>query len=173
MSSVVQSKAQCLPFVTAAWINYSLCACFERYNLHICVHLFTTDLKAALDNHMPSIVEKINLQALIPYLISHGLLTEHERQLLRNSYLTECQRKQELISIIQSKGPEGCRMFLEAVSQEPEHLGHREIVTILSAPDNASVAPITGRRVDIVHSCKQCYNHNYENGSKSLYGSLA
>ena len=108
------------------------------------VYLITTDLKATLDNHMPSVLEKINLQALIPYLISHGLLTEHERQLLRNNYLTEHQRKQELISIIQSKGSEGCRMFLAAVSEEPEHLGHREIVAILTDPGSAAVAPITG-----------------------------
>ena len=81
---------------------------------------------------MPSILEKINLQALIPYLISHGLLTEHERQLLWNIYLPEHHRKQELISIILSKGPEGSRLFLEAVSKEPAHLGHRYIVAILT-----------------------------------------
>ena len=93
---------------------------------------------------MPSILEKINLQALIPYLISHGLLTEHEKQLLRNNDHTEHQRKQELISIIQSKGSEGCRIFLSAVSEEPEHLGHREIAAILTDPGSAAVAPITG-----------------------------
>ena len=114
---------------------------------------------------MPSILEMINLQALIPYLISHGLLTEHEKQLLRNNDHTEHQRKQELISIIQSKGSEGCRIFLAAVSEEPEHLGHREIAATLS---NAAVAPIAGTelgiitpRVYVIHSCiTQPHSHS-------------
>ena len=117
------------------------------YILLLYTYTAESDLKAALDDHTPSVLEKINLQALIPYLISHGLLTEHERQLLRNNYLTEHQRKQELISIVQSKGSEGYRMFLAAVSEEPEHLGHREILEVLSDPGSAAVAPITGTEV--------------------------
>ena len=95
---------------------------------------------------MTSILEMINLQALMPYLHRHHLLTKHQTDMLLNSTLTEYHRKQELISILLSKGDEGCRRFLDAVSEEPEHLGHSEIAAMLTDPGNTAVVPNTGMK---------------------------
>ena len=119
---------------------------YDHSLLHCTVGINTAVLKAALDNHMPSILEKIDLQALVPYLTSRGLLTMDEQYILLDSTCSEHHRKQLLVSIIPSKGSEGYRRFLEAVSEEPKHLGHREIVAMLTDTGNTSVVPNTGMK---------------------------
>ena len=98
-----------------------------------------------LDHHRSSIVKYINLLALIPYLIASGLLTQHEKELLQNRNLTEYERKLELLTVVEKKGSEGCWKFLKAVSEEPEHSGHREIVRIFTDPGKEALIPATGK----------------------------
>ena len=120
---------------------------------------YTADLKAILDYHMPDVIKWINLIALLPYLISHGLLTQHERELLKNRTLTEEERKLELISLIDKK-PEGHQKFLEALSEEHEHSGHKEIVNILTG--SSKIVPATSKAIISYIGCPVfCHNMTY------------
>ena len=101
--------------------------------------LFSTDVKGVLDYHMPFVIKMVNLLALIPHLITQDLLTQHERELLQNRTLTEYDRKLELFHFIDQK-PRGHQKFLEAVSEEREHLGHREIIRLFCCKFAVQVA---------------------------------
>ena len=86
----------------------------------------------------------MNLLNLLPYLISHGLLTMPDWELLQNRSPTELQRKIDLFLFIDKK-PNGYQKFFDAVSEEPEHLGHRDITRILIGSNKPAVVPATSK----------------------------
>ena len=55
---------------------------------------------------------------------------------MMNRLLTQRDRIQNLLSFVERKGPEGCKMFLRAIEEETTHLGHKEVIeTIKSSPE--------------------------------------
>ena len=73
----------------------------------------------------------IQLLSLVPYLNRHSLLTDDEQELLLNTQFTEKERILKLLALVEKKGTDGFRRFLKALEDEPEHTGHRSVVTLL------------------------------------------
>ena len=86
-----------------------------------------------LKKQQPELVRLINLLELVPYLNRHELLTNRENDILQNSLVPHHDRVLNLLQIIEKKGPDGYEKFLRALKEETSHLGHRQVVNILTA----------------------------------------
>ena len=92
------------------------------------------DFEKLLNTHQPLMVKRLKLLSLVPYLNRYHLLTEDESEQLQNNHLTENDRIMKLISLLKRKGLEGYQKFLQALEEEPEHLGHKEVLQALKTP---------------------------------------
>ena len=94
-----------------------------------------------LKKQQPELVRLINLLELVPYLNRHELLTDREDDILQNSLVPHHDRVLNLLRIIEKKGRDGYEKFLQALKEETSHLGHRQVVNILTAGTWASSSP--------------------------------
>ena len=79
------------------------------------------------------LVQHLNIDALLPFLVQQHLLTDQERKVLLNEILTHSLKVMKLLHFVEMKGPEGFRRFLKAVANEKEHIGHREVEELFAA----------------------------------------
>ena len=94
-----------------------------------------------LKKHQPELVRLINLPELVPYLNRHELLTNRENEILQNSLCPLHDRVLNLLRFIEKKGPDGYEKFLQALKEETSHMGHRQVVKLLTAGTWASSSP--------------------------------
>ena len=114
------------------------------------VHSFVGD-SGLLKKHQPELVQYIHLQSLFPYLIHENLLTGDEQEMLLNTQFTERKRILKLLALVEKKGKDGFESFLKALEEEPEHLGHKELVTLLRGTS------ISGEAQNCIIGCVQSY----------------
>ena len=69
----------------------------------------------------------------MPYLNQQQLLTRRENEVLLNLHLSPRERVLQLLQFLQGKGEDGLQRFLKAVADEPEHLGHRDIMELFAS----------------------------------------
>ena len=91
------------------------------------------DSEAVLMQHLPMLERDINLSDLLPYLHRHGVLTKQEGEVLLNDAVTHHDRVLKLLSFIEVGGSSVYKRFLQALQDESTHLGHRELVGVLTA----------------------------------------
>ena len=84
-----------------------------------------------LKKYQSELVQYIDLPSLIPYLNRHNLLTDDEQEMLLNTQFTERERILKLLALVEKKGKDGFESFLKALEEEPEHIGHKELMILL------------------------------------------
>ena len=105
-----------------------------------------------LKRQQPELVRLINLLELVPYLNRHELLTDREDYILQNSLVPHHDRVLNLLQIIEKKGCDGYEKFLQALKEETSHLGHRQVVNILTAATQASSSSSPGPEIGNPHN---------------------
>ena len=121
------------------------------YDKHVLLHaryafpiiLTHVGFTNVLKKQQPELIRLINLPELVPYLNRHELLTNRENDILQNSLVPHHDRVLNLLRIIEKKGRDGYEKFLQALKEETSHLGHRQVVNILTAGTWASSSPAT------------------------------
>lgn len=101
-------------------------------------HLYTA-AKMLLRKYQPDLAQYISIEALLPYLVQQHLLTDYEKEVLLNEFLSHRVKVLKLLHFIESKGPAGFQLFLKAIANEPDHEGHRYIADLLAPFSTLSV----------------------------------
>ena len=83
--------------------------------------------------HFKDFLSYINLNSLHPWLVQYSLLTSDQSELLRNVHIGENERIVNLLGFMEKKGARGYSLFLQAIREEKEHIGHDELHEILSS----------------------------------------
>ena len=73
----------------------------------------------------------INMQTLLPHLNSYSILTRDERSYLRNDLHSPTDKVTYLLGLLESKGDERVKKFLQALKEASEHTGHVELCSLL------------------------------------------
>lgn len=96
------------------------------------VSLCVEDYRRILHNNETKITNSTNLKCLLPILQTKGLLTDAEFQLLHDMPSYEAHRSSQLVSILLKKGGgNALNLFVEALQEEYEHLGHKTLAVSL------------------------------------------
>ena len=96
------------------------------------VSLCDEEYRRVLQNNEKNITNSTNLSCLLPILRKKGLLTEDEFQLLQEMPAYEVRRRSQLVQTLQSKGGgNALNLFIEALQEETEHLGHKNLAITL------------------------------------------
>jgi len=72
----------------------------------------------------------INLDALLPYLLAHQMLTNDEVYYCRSSSTTPTQTK-ALLQLLKQKGKKSLQKLLCCLTNETTHSGHKNVATKL------------------------------------------
>lgn len=84
-----------------------------------------------LRNNERKITDLTNLPCLLPILYAKGLLTEIERRTLQQMPEYEVNRSARLVQFLLSKGGKAFPLFIEALQEEDEHMGHKNLAVQL------------------------------------------
>ena len=96
------------------------------------VSLRDEEYRRVLQNNEKNITNSTNLSCLLPVLRAKGLLTENEFRLLQEMPEYEVRRRSQLVQTLQSKGGgNALNLFIEALQEETEHLGHKNLAITL------------------------------------------
>ena len=77
----------------------------------------------------PELEKYIDLVTLLPYMNRYGILTPEERRFLNNE--SNQHRVSKLLGFLEKKNPETINNFVKAISEEPNHRGHKELCRLL------------------------------------------
>ena len=94
----------------------------------------------ALDAELREILQKmetdlkitIQLDTLLPILCKKHLVTQTEHQRLSNDKDSDAEKNGKLVRIIQGKGENAFDLFIEALKEEKDHIGHGSLAQKLS-----------------------------------------
>ena len=119
-------------------------------------HMYTIGT-TVLKKHQLELVQLISLPELVLYLNCHEVLTPRENEILQNIVVPHHDRVLNLLSFIAKKGPDGYERFLQALKEETSHLGHRQVVKILTASTQASSSSSSEiGNTQISHGISEC-----------------
>ena len=92
-------------------------------------HLMALDagLRNILQSEQSGITLTIQLSHLLPILRKKRLVTEPEFQQLSSDKESDSEKNGKLIRIIIGKGEDAFDLFIEALQEEQEHLGHSSL----------------------------------------------
>ena len=89
------------------------------------------DYLRILQNNERTIKNSVNLSYLLPKLWAKGLLTEDQYRLLQEMPY-ETQKNSQLVQFLQTKGGgDAMHLFIQALQEESEHLGHKTLAVTL------------------------------------------
>ena len=71
------------------------------------------------------------MEALLPQLMKHQLLTYDQAYLCQAQFTPPIQKSQKLLNYLRHKGDEVLRKLLCCLTLETTHLGHRDVAAIL------------------------------------------
>ena len=77
----------------------------------------------------PELEQYIDLVTLLPYMNRYGIVTPEERRFLNNE--SNQQRVSKLLGYLEKKNPETINGFVKAISEEPNHKGHKQLCKLL------------------------------------------
>ena len=80
-----------------------------------------------LNSIAPDLKTLVNLEALLPYLQQHQLVTVDEESYLSNMLYSSSIRAQMLLGYLKHKGDGSLQMFLCSLNLEREHKGHKDL----------------------------------------------
>ena len=93
--------------------------------------LCVEDYQRILLNNDKQIKNSVNLTCLLPILRTKGLLTDDEFRLLQEMQY-DTRKNVQLVRILQSKGGgNALQLFIEALQEEGEHMGHKHLAVTL------------------------------------------
>ena len=78
------------------------------------------------------IVDKLDIESITPHLISHGLLTENDLQMLLNHYITQRDKTKYLLRALYKKETGFLNEFIYCLHQTRHGTGHGELAKVLS-----------------------------------------
>ena len=84
--------------------------------------------RLALEKCNVAFVNKLDVAAILPHLISRHLLTDDDKQLLMREVSTKAQKAQYLLDIIPRKGKGWFESLLECLRGSANGTGHRDLV---------------------------------------------
>ena len=84
-------------------------------------------LRNIFQSEQSDITLTIQLSHLLPFLRKMRLVTEPEFQQLSNEKESDSEKNGKLIRIIIGKGKDAYDLFIEALQEEQEHLGHSSL----------------------------------------------
>lgn len=80
--------------------------------------------------------------------MEYRLLTGDQADRLRNPHFSENDRIQSLLRFMERKGEQGFRLFLRAIREEKEHMGHTELYqAFISNKPSKSCMPVVKEEV--------------------------
>ena len=79
----------------------------------------------------PELVKYIDFVTLLPYLNKHQILTPGERHFLNDDGKQHEKRVSNLLEYLEKKNEEAVDDFVRAISEEPNHKGHKELCQLL------------------------------------------
>ena len=85
-----------------------------------------------LDNFAPDLKSSLNLTYLLPHLMKRKLLTTSEEHKLKNQTKTDHDNNSEFLDYLKTKGSRAFALFLAALRDETEHLGHVDLCERMS-----------------------------------------
>ena len=91
------------------------------------VYIIIGDCSRILNSIAANLTALVNLEALLPYLQQHDLLTDKEESYLCNMLYSSTERAQILLSYLRHKGDGSLQMFLCSLNLAHEHKGHKEL----------------------------------------------
>lgn len=80
-----------------------------------------------LDEFAPDLKSSLNLSYLLPHLMKRKLLTTSEEHKLKSQAKTNHDSNSEFIDYLKTKGSRAFSLFLTALRDETEHLGHLDL----------------------------------------------
>jgi len=87
---------------------------------------------AEILNHIAvDFTKYINLDALLPYLQSHQMLTNDQVYYCRSSSSTPTKKAKELLRLLKQKGKKSLQKLLCCLTNETTHSGHKNVATKL------------------------------------------
>ena len=84
--------------------------------------------RLALEECNVVFVDKLNVSAILPHLISRHLLTEDEKEMLTKFTSTNSDKVQYLLDIIPRKEKGWFELFIECLRESSNGTGHRDLV---------------------------------------------
>ena len=81
-----------------------------------------------LEEFAQDLRSSLNLTCLLPHLMKRRLLTASEEQKLKNQVKTDLDINSEFLDCLKTKGSRAFALFLAALREEKEHLGHVDFV---------------------------------------------
>lgn len=95
-------------------------------------NLSDEDYRQILQNNEKYITNSTNLSCLLPILRAKGLLTDGEFQLLQEMPPYKVRNRSQLVQILLGKGGgNALNLFIQALHEEKEHLGHKNLARAL------------------------------------------
>ena len=88
--------------------------------------------KVILDEFATDLKSSLNLTYLLPHLMKRKLLTTKEEHRLKNEAKTDHDNNCEFIDYLKTKGSRAFDLFLAALRDETEHLGHVDLYKRMS-----------------------------------------
>lgn len=121
----------------------------------------------------------INVETLVPLLLSHQLLTNDEAYVCLLELTPPTQRAQKLLQYLRSKGKGVLRMLLCCLKKETTHLGHKDVADKLIQSirchgiDSDLICPICSPLFDVLDEtfsviCANCPTENWKGLARAL-----
>ena len=98
-----------------------------HHTFTIVVYIVVGGHGRVLNSIAPDLKTLVNLEALLPYLQQHQLVTVDEESYLSNMLYSSGTRAQMLLGYLKHKGDGSLQMFLCSLNLEREHKGHKEL----------------------------------------------
>ena len=91
----------------------------------------TNEWPPLLKRHCQEIMQNVNMEMLTPHLIQNELITRSEYERIAGVSPWE-QSQYFVLKVLPSKGQGGFERFLKCLQEEKEHLGHQDLVQLLT-----------------------------------------
>lgn len=92
---------------------------------------YSKSLKSVGVKRFTDFTKYINLFELVPHMYASALLTEHERDYLRDTRCSTNEKITHLMKILNTKGPKGYVLFAKCLQNEHSHCAHDELYTMM------------------------------------------
>ena len=84
------------------------------------------------------LIQYMDTNELLPFLIREQLVTTDESEVLTNPYKTRKEKNLYLLSKLPTKGENAFELFLKCLEESNEHSGHAKLVILLKRTASTS-----------------------------------
>ena len=106
-----------------------------------------------LTKHESDFIATLDLHYLQPHLTKCGLLTTNDVDVLTKSELTRQDSIKKFLTILKTKGNMAFSLFIKALYDEREHLGHASLYKVLTTPE---IDPQAQNRLELYMQDEPC-----------------